>query len=74
MSRVCDICGKHTVTGNTVSHAKNKKRRVWKPNLRKVKTTIDGTTVTLNVCSRCLRSEFIEKKVRVPNSAQPAQA
>ncbi|MDR1104864.1 MAG: 50S ribosomal protein L28, partial [Treponema sp.] len=23
MSRTCDICGKHTVTGNSVSHAKN---------------------------------------------------
>jgi large subunit ribosomal protein L28 len=52
MSRTCDICGKHTITGNKVSHAKNKTRRTWLPNLRKVKTEIDGTTVTLKLCSR----------------------
>jgi large subunit ribosomal protein L28 len=63
MSRTCDICGKHTVTGNTVSHAKNKVRRVWKPNLKKVKTQIDGTTVTVKICTRCLKSDFITKKV-----------
>ncbi|MDR2767595.1 MAG: 50S ribosomal protein L28 [Treponema sp.] len=63
MSRTCDICGKHTVTGNTVSHAKNKVRRVWKPNLKKVKTLIDGSTVTLKICTRCLKSDYITKKV-----------
>jgi len=63
MSRTCDICGKHTVTGNTVSHAKNRTRRVWKPNLKKVKTELDGTTVTLKICARCLKSDIITKKV-----------
>jgi large subunit ribosomal protein L28 len=63
MSRTCDICGKHTVTGNKVSHAKNRTRRTWKPNLVKVKTQIDGTTFTAKICTRCLRSDFITKKV-----------
>jgi large subunit ribosomal protein L28 len=63
MSRICDICGKHTVTGNTVSHAKNHSRRTWKPNLVKVKTEIGGTTVTLKLCARCLKSDYITKKV-----------
>jgi large subunit ribosomal protein L28 len=63
MSRVCDICGKHTITGNKVSHAKNRTRRVWKPNLVKVKTVVGGTTVTLKICTRCLRSDVITKKV-----------
>jgi large subunit ribosomal protein L28 len=63
MSRVCDICGKHTATGNKVSHAKNHTRRTWKPNLVKVKTEVDGTTGTVKVCTRCLRSGFIAKKV-----------
>jgi large subunit ribosomal protein L28 len=51
------------MSGNTVSHAKNRVRRVWKPNLKKVKTQIDGTTVTLKICARCLKSDYITKKV-----------
>ncbi|MDR2552921.1 MAG: 50S ribosomal protein L28 [Treponema sp.] len=63
MSRTCDICGKHTITGNSVSHAKNRTRRVWKPNLKKVKTNSGGTTVTVKICTRCLKSDLITKKV-----------
>ncbi|MCL2066862.1 MAG: 50S ribosomal protein L28 [Treponema sp.] len=63
MSRTCEICGKHTITGNKVSHAKNRTRRTWKPNLLKVKTEIGGTTMSVKVCARCLRSDYITKKV-----------
>jgi large subunit ribosomal protein L28 len=63
MSRTCDICGKHTVTGNKVSHAKNRTRRTWKPNLIKVKTEIGGTALTLKICARCLKSDIITKKI-----------
>jgi large subunit ribosomal protein L28 len=63
MSRTCDICGKHTITGNKVSHANNRTRRTWKPNLHKIKTEIQGSTVTLKICARCLKSDYITKKV-----------
>ena len=33
MSRVCQITGKRTASGNNVSHAQNKTRRKFKPNL-----------------------------------------
>jgi large subunit ribosomal protein L28 len=56
MSRTCDLCGKRTTTGNNVSHAHNKTRRTWKPNLLKVRTVVSGSKVTLKVCTRCLRS------------------
>jgi large subunit ribosomal protein L28 len=69
MSRTCDICGKHTVTGNKVSHAKNHSRRTWKPNIKKMKTEIGGTTITLNICTRCIKSGFIDRKVAVPKTA-----
>lgn len=52
------------MTGNTVSHAKNHTRRVWRPNLLKIKTEKDGSTVTLKICARCLRSGKVVKKVR----------
>jgi large subunit ribosomal protein L28 len=53
------------MSGNMVSHAHNKTRRVWKPNLKKFKTVIDGTTITLHVCARCLRSGYYARKVKV---------
>ena len=34
MSRVCQVTGKRPVTGNTVSHANNRKRRRFLPNLQ----------------------------------------
>ena len=63
MSRSCEICGKHTITGNKVSHAKNRTRRVWKPNLVNVKTEVKGTTMKIKICARCLKSGFVNKKV-----------
>jgi large subunit ribosomal protein L28 len=63
MSRMCEICGKHTITGNKVSHAKNRTRRTWKPNLLNLKTEIGGTTMKVKICTRCLKSDLITKKV-----------
>jgi large subunit ribosomal protein L28 len=63
MSRVCEICGKHTITGNKVSHAKNRTRRTWKPNLVNIKTEVNGTTMKIKICARCLKSDLIKKKV-----------
>jgi large subunit ribosomal protein L28 len=63
MSRTCEICGKHTVTGNKVSHAKNRTRRTWKPNLVNIKTDVNGTTKKLKICARCLKSDSLIKKV-----------
>ncbi|MBN2051495.1 MAG: 50S ribosomal protein L28 [Spirochaetales bacterium] len=61
MSRKCDICGKGPMTGNNVSHAHNKTKRVWKPNLVKIKTLVNGKVKTVKVCTRCLRSEKVVK-------------
>ncbi|ULQ60824.1 50S ribosomal protein L28 [Brucepastera parasyntrophica] len=63
MSRRCEICGKGTVSGNKVSKAYNHTRRLWKPNLVKVKTILNGSTVTIKMCTRCLRSGYVVKKV-----------
>ncbi len=63
MSRICEICGKGTISGNSVSKSKIHKKRTWKPNLIKVKTEVDGSTFTIRMCSRCLRSDFVTKKV-----------
>ncbi len=72
MSRTCDLCGKHTSFGNTVSKSYNHVRRSWKPNLLKIKTVIDGRTMTLHICTKCLKSDFITKKVNVIPANKPA--
>ena len=61
MARRCEICGKGTVAGNNVSHAHNKTRRVWKPNILKVKAKIGSNVKTIKVCTACLRSGKVVK-------------
>lgn len=62
MARICDICGKGPITGNNVSHAHNKNRRRWLPNLQKVRTVTDnGSTVRISACTRCIRSGAVVK-------------
>ncbi|MFI5367281.1 MAG: 50S ribosomal protein L28 [Candidatus Binatia bacterium] len=61
MARVCDVCGKHRSVGNTVSHANNKSKRVWRPNLQPVRAAINGGVRRLLVCTRCIRSGKVAK-------------
>jgi large subunit ribosomal protein L28 len=61
MAKVCDVCGKGPVFGHNVSHAHNKTRKTWYPNLHKVKAIKEGRTIRIKVCSRCLRSGLVTK-------------
>ena len=56
MSRVCEICGKGQMTGNTVSHSNIKTKRVSRPNLHKVVVTTNGKTQTVTMCTKCLKT------------------
>jgi len=47
MSRKCDICGKGPSFGNNVSHANNKTRTVWYPNLQKVRAVKNGSIMKI---------------------------
>ncbi len=63
MSRVCEICGKKPTVGHNVSHANNKTKKVWYPNLQNLRC-IDkktGSVARIKVCTRCLRSGFVTK-------------
>ena len=61
MAKVCEICGKKPVTGNNVSHAHNKTRAVWNPNLQKVRAVQNGNVRAIKVCTRCIRAGAIVK-------------
>ncbi len=63
MSQVCEVCGKRPVTGNNISHAHNKTRRRWNPNLQKVRVNYKGNVRRMNVCTRCLRTGVVTKVI-----------
>jgi len=64
MAQICQLCGKGTMVGNNVSHAHNVTKRRWYPNLRRVRARVDGRTLRLLVCTRCLRSGRVVKAAR----------
>jgi large subunit ribosomal protein L28 len=59
----CDLCQKKPVSGNNVSHANNKTRRTFSPNLQRVRAVVNGATLRIRVCTRCLRSGLVKKAV-----------
>jgi len=62
MAKVCAICGKKPTTGNNVSHAHNKTRRRWLPNLQTVRMAGPGGNARkVRVCTRCIRSGAVVK-------------
>lgn len=58
MSRTCELTGKSVMSGNNVSHAKNRNKRVFRPNL--VKTSLMSEvldkTFTFRVAASAIRS------------------
>lgn len=57
MARKCAISGKGPMSGNNVSHAKNRTKRRFLPNLRTVRVTLeDGTTKKLKIAASELRT------------------
>lgn len=63
MSRACDVCGKGKISGNAVSHSNRHTRRSWGANIKKVKAIVDGSPKRISVCTRCLRSNKVERAI-----------
>lgn len=63
MSRVCEICGKGPVAGHNVSHANNRTKTRWLPNLQKVNAMIDGRKQKIKVCTTCLKGNKVVKAI-----------
>jgi large subunit ribosomal protein L28 len=57
MSRVCEITGKKTMSGNNVSHAKNRTKRKFYVNLFKKRFFVPsaGEWITLKVSASAIR-------------------
>lgn len=62
MARICEVTGKRTRSGNNVSHANNKTKRKFYPNLQKKRFFLESKNewITLKVSTQAIRT--INKK------------
>jgi len=61
MAYVCENCGKNRQKAHKVSHSNIKTRKWQEPNLQSVRALVDGRTIRVRVCTRCIRSGVITK-------------
>ncbi len=61
MAQMCELCGKKPAVGNNVSHANNKTKRRFNPNLQRVRARVEGSVRRIRVCTRCIRSGRVTK-------------
>jgi large subunit ribosomal protein L28 len=57
----CAITGKRPRVGNNVSHANNKTKRRFLPNLQRVRVEVDGRVRRMWVSTRALKSGLVKK-------------
>ena len=81
MSKRCQLTGKTCISGNNVSHAKNRTKRRFIPNLQRISFTSEklGKSIQLKVAVSTIRT--VEKKggldeflLNTSNSKLPAKA
>ncbi|AMM41453.1 Ribosomal protein L28 [Candidatus Desulfofervidus auxilii] len=61
MSWKCEICGKRPSVGHNVSHANNRTKRRWLPNVQKVRAVVNGQVKRIRVCTKCLKAGKVVK-------------
>jgi large subunit ribosomal protein L28 len=61
MSAHCAICGKQRIVANNISHSNIKTKSLQRANLQRVHITVGGGRKHVRVCTRCLRSGFVNK-------------
>ncbi len=60
----CYVCDKGAAYGNNVSHANNKTRRTWKPNLQVAPVAAQGKIIQVKVCTSCLNAGKVQRAPR----------
>lgn len=55
MAFKCDYCKRGIEVGHAVSHAKNRVRRIFKPNLQKLKVLKNGILLRVKFCTSCIK-------------------
>jgi large subunit ribosomal protein L28 len=63
----CDICEKSVRTGHRISITRSqvsrRANRTWKPNVKKIKIIDSGTVKSIHICTRCLRSNKVQRAI-----------
>ena len=60
----CYHCDKGVTFGNNVSHANNKTRRTWRPNLQVVRVVEGDKIIKVKVCTSCLSAGKVRRAPR----------
>ena len=55
MALKCFNCGKGVMYGHNVSKAKNRTRKIFKPNLHNSRINVNGVVKSVKLCTKCLR-------------------
>ncbi|HBB40648.1 MAG: 50S ribosomal protein L28 [Nitrospirae bacterium CG18_big_fil_WC_8_21_14_2_50_70_55] len=61
MARTCEICGKGYQVGMKVSHAHNRSKKWWHPNLQRVHVLVGATRKHVRICTQCLKRNWVQK-------------
>ncbi|MFH1957784.1 MAG: 50S ribosomal protein L28 [bacterium] len=61
MSRICSVCGKKSLSGNSRSKSNRATKRKWKVNLQKIRFVQNEKNRSGYVCTSCLKK--VEKIV-----------
>jgi len=59
----CYVCGKRTRMGNRVSHANNRTKRTFEPNLQHIRVRVGATVRRQYVCTACIKAGKVVKAV-----------
>ena len=61
----CYVCNKGVTFGNNVSHANNRVRRTWRPNLQVMRILdTDGKIIKVKACTSCMSAGKIHRAPR----------
>ena len=63
MANYCEISGKKVLTGFKISHSHRKSKRTWKPNVQRVRVLVNGKVKRMNVCTRALRPNKVNRDI-----------
>ena len=63
MANICEVCGKKPVFGNNISHAHNKTKRKFMPNLQKIRVQTTSGVKRMKVCTSCIQANKVLKAV-----------
>lgn len=70
MSFRCDVCGKEPGFGRAVSRlganaqhrrVKGRSNRMFRPNIQKVRTVVNGTPTRLDACTSCIKAGKVSR-------------